>query len=271
MVYIRRDLQSKYSGWAASLYSQWRKLHSYTHTHIQSLVPTIPHTKFTIYSAQFRSVCGSTARRIHAQENPYHQNHHKHLTDPMQASREILRPKGSSSLTSSQQIQRNNLRSQGIFTSMIHIVWVSSGSTTTHRLVQRWGLALGCFDRFLRRPRRDPEWSWDAERRWEYLRSSVRVGYQRPRKRRTRPLRRGWSCLSQNHPHTWSCHSVPNRRFGTRSELVDRSPQSTQRDRMYCRWVSSPLTTSFRWFPAATLPPSAVLALEVGLLVLLRL
>jgi hypothetical protein len=35
--------------------------------------------------------------------------------------------------------------------------------------------------------------------------------------------------------------------------------------------VSSPLTTSFRWFPAATLPPSAVLALEVGLLVLLRL
>jgi hypothetical protein len=85
-----------------------------THTHI-SLVPTIPHTEFTIDSAQFRSICGSTARRIHAQKHPYHQNHHKKLADLMQDSREILRPKGSSSLTSSRQIHRNKLRSQGIF------------------------------------------------------------------------------------------------------------------------------------------------------------
>lgn len=34
----------------------------------------------------------------------------------------ILRPKGSTSLTSTQQIQRNKLRSQGIFTSMIHLI-----------------------------------------------------------------------------------------------------------------------------------------------------
>jgi hypothetical protein len=65
-VYIRRDLQSNYSGWAASLYSQSRKLHRYTHAHTHS----IPGTHNSTHRIHYRFSTISINLWIHSQKNP---------------------------------------------------------------------------------------------------------------------------------------------------------------------------------------------------------